>query len=160
METNRYVSVNTAKLLKKAEYDEWCDSFYGWDHRHNGESIDEDEEYELKARGEGKEIKHIQYGKAYYFNYKNSLHGYGKCLARPILFDVLNWLRNNLGIHITIHYSIRTQTYFSTFVDVNNNQLIDDIDTKGLRSTRYEEVVDNSIQHYLKYYLAKSTKRN
>ena len=47
----RRCSYEVAKLLKEKGFRECCRCCYGTTVRHNGEDIDEDEEFELKSEG-------------------------------------------------------------------------------------------------------------
>lgn len=99
-----YVNLKAAKLLKKLGFNWLCGSLYGLDVRYKGQSIDEDEEYSLKAAGKGKEIKYVDGGLVYDFNNTNddSFGGY----SRPTLDIARKWLRDVKNIEIEIHCNL------------------------------------------------------
>ena len=99
MEHKSYVSPETAKLLKQAGFDWMCSSLYGREVRHEGVSIDEDEEYELKASGREDEIEYID-GGAVYNIYNDNNDPY--CYSRPTLDVAQRWLREIKGYHIAV----------------------------------------------------------
>lgn len=92
MITEDYVSFEVAKLLKEKGFKEWCSYFYGTAVRHNGEDIDEDEEYELKAEGRGDEIEYVEGGHLYHFNCNNSKEDIN-IWACPTQSLAMKWLR-------------------------------------------------------------------
>lgn len=95
-----YVSLETAKLLKQAGFDWECDSFYGLDVRYKGKSINEDEEYELKAKGEESKIEHVDGGMVYNFYHTNKEgKGFGG-YSRPTLAAAQKWLREVKKCHV------------------------------------------------------------
>jgi hypothetical protein len=96
-----YVNSKSSDLLKKLGFNEWCDSAYCTAYMHNGEEIGEDEEWELKCEGRGKEIKHVRYGTVYSHWYRNDENLPG-CAARPTLSEARKWIREKLGVDITV----------------------------------------------------------
>lgn len=96
-----YVSLEVAKLLKERGFREWCSYFYGTAVQHNGEDIDEDEEYELKAEGRGDEIEYIEGGHLYHFNCNNSKEDIN-IWACPTQSLATKWLREIYDIFIVI----------------------------------------------------------
>ena len=103
MITEDYVSLEVAKLLKERGFKEWCSYFYGTAVRHNGEDIDEDEEYELKAEGRGDEIEYVEGGHLYHFNCNNSKEDIN-IWACPTQSLAMKWLRGK-GLHINASIS-------------------------------------------------------
>ena len=97
-----FVSSELAKKLKKAGFVWGCDYMYGLAVRHKGKEIDEDEEYELKARGKENEIEYIDGGERYrmYFDNTEDFGGY----ACPTLSVAQRWLRDVKGMFVTIDY--------------------------------------------------------
>lgn len=67
----RYCSYEVAKLLKEKGFRECCRYCYGTAIRHNGEDIDEDEEFELKSEGRADEIEYIKGGILHNLYYDN-----------------------------------------------------------------------------------------
>jgi hypothetical protein len=97
-----FVSSEVAKMLKKAGFKWGCDHMYGLAVRHKGKDIDEDEEYELKARGKESEIEYVEGGERYYLYFDNTkdCNGY----ACPTLSVAQRWLRDVKGMFVTLDY--------------------------------------------------------
>lgn len=96
-----YVISKSADLLKKLGFDWYCDSAYCTAFTHNGERIDEDEEFELKAEGRGKEIKRVKYGSIFNHSCSNK-ENYPGCAARPTLAFARKWIRETLNVDIVV----------------------------------------------------------
>jgi hypothetical protein len=96
-----YAISKSADLLKKLGFDWFCDSAYCTAFTHNGEQIDEDEEFELKAEGRGKEIKRVKYGSIFNHWYSNK-ENYPGCAARPTLAFARKWIRETLNVDIVV----------------------------------------------------------
>lgn len=90
MITEDYVSKETAKLLKEKGFSEWCSHCYGVDVRHKGESIDFDEECELKDEGRGDEIEYVDGGLFYDYGCANKNED--PVYAAPTLHTAIKWL--------------------------------------------------------------------
>jgi hypothetical protein len=100
----RYCSYEVARLLKEKGFSELCRYCYGTAVRHNGEDIDEDEEFELKSEGRADEIKYIKGGILHNLYYDNGgLFGKDVCAA-PTHQMACDWLGEVHGIYITIVY--------------------------------------------------------
>lgn len=96
-----YCDYKTSMMLKKLGYDEPCESFFQEAVQHNGKDISFDEELDLKGEGRGKEIKRIKGGSIDYHYNRNSDDWLGKyCCSRPILSQVVRWLRERKKWHI------------------------------------------------------------
>lgn len=119
MEVQR-VNLENAKLLKELGFREWCNCCYGTAVRHNGENIDEDEEYELKADGRENEIEYIEGGELYHINCNNHKEDVN-VWACPTQEQVLQWLRNKYRTHIVgIPYiTIEGQLWLSEVYEYN-----------------------------------------
>lgn len=92
MITEDYVSFETAKLLKKKAFDLWCGQCYGIDVRYKGNSIDFDEECELKELGLESEIEYVEGGHLYDFGCDNRKKE-TNVWAAPTLWVAMKWLR-------------------------------------------------------------------
>lgn len=98
MITEDYVSFETAKLLKEKGFREWCSHCYGVDVRHKGESIDFDEECELKNLGLGDELEYVDGGMFYHYGCDNRSEA--AVYAAPALQIAMKWLREEKGIAV------------------------------------------------------------
>ena len=96
-----YVSFETAKLLKKAGFNELCRTSYGNAYLHNGEYIDEDEEFELKEEGKESEIEILKGGSIYGFWNDNNSNP-KSVYSRPTLQMAMKWLRETYKFFIDI----------------------------------------------------------
>ena len=102
-EDKDYVSFATAKKLKEKNFMELCDSLYSTAFLHNGQEIDEDDEFELRCDGRENEIEYVEGGTVFYHPFYNARYGAdGKEVARPTLYQAMNWFRNNHNMHIMI----------------------------------------------------------
>lgn len=154
MEYESYVNLETAKLLKKAGFKIGCDSFYGLDVRHNGESIGEDEEYELKARGRKSEIEYVQGGRVYSGFYHSNKKGEDyNGYSRPTLAVAQKWLGNEKSVDawVTVEsvLSNKTDVYekkYAAWVFDNKHDYNLEDDTKycGIYNT-YDEALEAGI---------------
>ena len=102
MITEDYVSFETAKLLKEKGFKEWCRCCYGLDVRHNGESIDEDEEFELKEQGREDELEYVYGGRLYDFGCSNRWEG--SPYAAPTIYAAVKWLEEKHNILVVPDY--------------------------------------------------------
>lgn len=98
----KLVSPQIAKLLKKLGFDVMCPNSYGLDVRYKGKSIDEDKEYELKARGKGEEIEYVECGTLYAFWHKNNPDD--PTCAAPTLSMAQKWLREEKHISVEVNH--------------------------------------------------------
>lgn len=96
-----YCDYQTSMLLKKKGYNEPCETSYGTAVMHNGEGIDEDDEWSLKVNGRANEIEYVPGGIIHYFYNTNEKMGRNSC-SRPHIYDVLKWLREVHKIDICI----------------------------------------------------------
>ena len=154
-----YVSFETAKLLKEKGFREMCDCGYGISVRHNGEEIDEDEEYELKSEGKGNEIEYVDGGHLYRICCDNSFSD--TLYACPTQTRVMAWLRKEQNLFIEIQcYGCEAdeKAHFeysyviSEYVQIDNKICT----TVGLEQKKaksqfktYEEAVEEAIQYCL-----------
>lgn len=102
MITEDYVSFETAKLLKEKGFNEWCRCCYGVDVRHNGVSIDEDEEFELKEEGREDELEYVYGGRLYDFGCNNRQEG--SPYAAPTIYAAVKWLEEKHNILVVPDY--------------------------------------------------------
>ena len=102
MITEDYVSLETAKLLKEKGFKEWCSYCYGLDVRHNGKSIDEDEEFELKDQGRENELEYVDGGRLYNFGCDNRKEG--SPYAAPTIYVAVKWLEEVHHILVVPNY--------------------------------------------------------
>ena len=147
MITEDYVSFGVAKLLKDKGFKEWCRNCYGLDVRHNGESIDVDEEYELKDAGRENEIEYVDGGRMYDYGCGN--FNPGSPYAAPSLYVAMKWLREVHGIDISIDIRFWTD---DEGVDVKSWRYTvyrtDEIEDFG-QSDTYEEACEEAIKYCL-----------
>lgn len=145
MEHENYVSLETAKLLKQTGFDWGCHGFYGIDVRHNGESIDFDEECELKAEGKESEIEYVDGGKVYSFYHSNIEDGDYGGYSRPTLAVAQKWLREVKGMYIYVKpcniYNEQIESWSSRLFYKGN-----DIIVQGGAFGSYEEALEAGIK--------------
>lgn len=97
----RICSYELSMLLKEKGFRERCRYCYGTAVRHNGEDIDEDEEFELKSEGRADEIEYIKGGTLHNLYYDND-KSFGKDVcATPTHQMACDWLYVKYGIFIT-----------------------------------------------------------
>ena len=111
-----YVSFEVAKLLKERGFNKWCWCCYGIDVRHNGESIDEDEEFELRDEGREDELEYVEGGKLYDFGCDNK--HIGSPYAAPTIRVALKWIQDTHNIIIVADYEYEctdTSWYFKVY---------------------------------------------
>ena len=143
MEHENYVSLKTAKNLKKAGFIWGCNSFYGLDVRHNGESIDFDEECELKSEGKESEIEYVDGGTIYSFYHSNKEdEDYGG-YSRPTLAVAQKWLREAKKVHIEASPENDEYTEWLVCIYDSNHFAYSGFKT-------YEEAVEYGINKFLK----------
>ena len=97
---NHYLIYNTCMKLKKRGFDVWCNKFYGPYPHHNGEPLGEDEEYELRAEGRGKEITSEIILQTW--TSRNSMMFNKKSCSCPDINVVLDWILENWNTHIIV----------------------------------------------------------
>ena len=113
----RYCSYEVARLLKEKGFRENCRYCYGTAVRHNGEDIDEDEEFELKSEGRADEIEYIKGGILHNLYYDNG-KSFGKDVYATSTHQMAcDWLRKAYNIHIGIN-PISGKGYNATIYDV------------------------------------------
>lgn len=148
------VEFPTAKLLRKIGYNEWCNVCYMPMWTHNGEPIDEDEEFELRCEGRRKEIKIIQGGSTWVTwnqNSDNHKHVY----SAPTQTNVMKWLRTHKNIDIR-PYLCSLGWYFEVF-DLSDSDVTGckTIFSKGIPSKKdcrdsFEAAAEDGINYVLK----------
>ena len=149
MITEDYVDFSTAKLLKEKGFKEWCSCAYGISVRHNGEEIDEDEEYELKSEGKGNEIEYVEGGTLYGMNYDNS-KDFASLYACPTQAMAMKWLREVHGLFISIGNDDLNWCW--QILDINHRD--ENLDPKVMSDSygcndSYEEAVSNGLVYCL-----------
>lgn len=89
--------------LKKLGFNEPCDYLYTTAIRHNGEDLDSDEEYELKAEGHDDEIEYVP-GGWLEEHYNRNDFGYlsDETCSAPWLHDVVDWFEKEHGLIINV----------------------------------------------------------
>lgn len=96
----RYCSREVSMLLREKGFRECCRYCYGTAVRHNGEDIDEDEEFELKSEGRADEIEYIKGGILHNL-YCDNAESFGKDLcAAPTHQMACDWLGDIHDLHI------------------------------------------------------------
>ena len=103
MEKIDTVSFEVAKLIREHEFDEMCRECYIPAYLHDGEPIDEDEEFELKVEGRGDEIEIVEGGSMWRTWNKNSTNS-DSVYSAPTLWGMMEHIRKNHNIHIAIDY--------------------------------------------------------
>ena len=101
MNTEDYVSFETAKLLKEKGFNEWCFKCYGIAVLHNGADISFDEECELKDEGRENEIEYVEGGRLYDYA-SNNRENVRVVWAAPTLWAAMKWLREVHHIFIRV----------------------------------------------------------
>lgn len=148
MKNEDYVSFEVAKLLKQKGFNELVDSCYGIAVRHNGEDIDEDEEYELKSAGREDEIEYVDGGMVYQFwtNNQESKDIY----SRPSLWTALKWLRDVHKMSIMVdcigeqRYEPTIQTFAGNDYEIEGELVwVDDV-KRGFKT--YERATEMAIK--------------
>ena len=145
--SEEYVTIEAALLMKKAGFDWWCDKMLGTSVRHNGEEIDEDEEYELKAERRGKEIEYVPFSHVYSMYSNNKRDGKYAC-ALPTQSRALKWLRKIKGCSISIHWDWDSENncerwYWQHHVELRPIPTIEYYDEP-------EQAIDAAIEYALK----------
>jgi len=108
-------SFEISKLLKEMGFDEMCRNEYIPSYIHNGEIIDEDEEFELKSEGRGDEIEIIEGGILIEQWNKNSTNQASEYSA-PTLQMAIDWLEQTHKIYITTQvFYDNTNVLFGSF---------------------------------------------
>ena len=148
-----YVKPKIADLLKKLDFDWRCDSAYSNAFTHNGQIIDEDEEFELKCEGRGKEIKRVKYGSIFNHNYSNE-DNFSGCAARPTLDVARKWIREILGVDIIIGICKHDfgqgneKAYVYECIKITEDDTIEF--SEDVYFHTYEEAEENAILYALK----------
>ena len=100
MERYDIVSFEVAKLIKEKGFNEMCRESYIPRYTHNGEDIDEDEEFELKCEGRENEIEIIEGGSTW--EHWNRNNDDSVSVSAPSLWGMMEYLREKYNIHITV----------------------------------------------------------
>lgn len=100
MDIDRFVSYETAKLLKEKGFNEWCDYMYTTSIRHNGAPISFEEELDLKEDGLEGEIEYIPGGNIEKWTNRNEDIETLETYSCPKIDDVLYWLRKKYNVHV------------------------------------------------------------
>ena len=151
----RYCSYEVARLLKEKGFRENCRYCYGTAVRHNGEDIDEDEEFELKSEGRAGEIKYIKGGILHNLYYGNGgLFGKDVCAA-PTHQMAMDWLRIVHKIHIIIIPS-HTEDNFFRYKIIHTPDPLDDITSTPEWFNDYEKAVEAACIHALNFLVRQS----
>lgn len=145
MITEDYVSFETAKLLKEKGFREWCSYCYGLDVRYKGESIDQDEEFELKEEGKEGELEYVEGGRLYNFGCDNREEG--SPYSAPSLYVAIKWLREKFNIHIEPRYFPTPNIY--RYVIIHSPMTIQNIDSHPQYFNSYEEACEAAIKYCL-----------
>ena len=142
-----YVSFKIAKLLRKKGFDNMVNSCYGTAVKHNGHDIDEDEEYELKAEGRGKEIRYVAGGMIYNF-WNNNSSNTQTVYSRPTLALTMKWLREKNCFIVTepIIYQGKVK-YYSTVKFLSNHGSF--VDGMNFMEKTYEKACEKAIRYGL-----------
>lgn len=97
---NNVCSLDNAKLLKEAGFDEITKTMYCTDVRYKGKSISFEEELDLKAKGKENEIEHVKFGKTLWITNKNG--EYADTYSAPTIEEAIDWIRRTFDIYITV----------------------------------------------------------
>lgn len=145
----RHCSYEVARLLKEKGFRECCRYCYGTAVRHNGEDIDEDEEFELKSEGRADEIEYIKGGILHKL-YCDNAKSFGKDLcATPTHQMALDWLRevHKIFIKIPVSLDLNGDYHYSYSILDKNCKYI----RKGYTSLDW--TFENTVEEALKYVL-------
>ena len=133
-----------------------CDTFYGLDVRYNGESIDFDEECELKAEGKEPEIEYVDGGTIYSFYHSNKEdEDYGG-YSRPTLSVAQKWLRDikNIDIDVNAEVGALHRKVYVPYISFYRPYVLTDIDIQcGMTEKDVKEknlVVQKQVPLYFK----------
>ena len=146
----RYVTLETARVLKDFGFDEWCNHFYGTDIRYHGESLTFDEEGELKDEGLGDEIERVEGGILINLWSNN---GSPSEFAAPEIDDVLYWLRTNYAVFVR---PIQTRLYECRYEIYYHNGFHSYVCDKVFYT--YEEAMEDAIRYAVGNILKKTNK--
>ena len=145
----RYCSYEVARLLKEKGFRECCRYCYGTAVRHNGEDIDEDEEFELKSEGRADEIEYIK-GGILHFLYCDNAKSFGKDLcATPTHQMACDWLREKKGILIEIEHRDYDSGIFRWTVYTKRNDFPKWVGVESDISNSYGEAIEAAIKYSL-----------
>ena len=149
----RYCSYEVAKILKEKGFREYCRYCYGTAIRHNGEDIDEDEEFELKSEGRADEIEYIKGGILHNLYYDNG-KSFGKDVcAAPTHQMACDWLREIHNICITI-YPDKEKGFEAVLYDTKSDVeiILQSFGIFGYHifESSYEEAVESALKYCLK----------
>lgn len=145
----RYCSYEVAKLLKEKGFRECCRYCYGTAIRHNGEDIDEDEEFELKSEGRADEIEYIKGGILHNLYYDNG-KSFGKDVcATPTHQMACDWLREEKGILIEIEHRNYDSGTFRWTVYSKRNTFPKWVGIESDISNSYGEAIEAALKYSL-----------
>ena len=140
-----YVSLEVAKLLKKAGFDWWANQYYGSTPYINGEKVEVHMD------------KHIPEDAEWCINDKLSFCGYRNhadelAYAAPSLDVAQRWLREMKNTHIIVTYNptLRADYVYDVFVPCNKFWL-----GSPISYDTYEEALEAAIEKALKIILEK-----
>lgn len=116
--TLKLCSYGISMLLKKLGFKEPCDYLYTTAIRHNGEDLDSDEEYELKAEGHGDEIEYVPGGwLEEHYNRNDFDYFSDETCSAPWLHDVVDWFEKEHNL------IINAEPFVSVEFDDNNEMI-------------------------------------
>jgi len=154
MITEDFVSFEVAKLLKEKGFNELTPSSYGIAVMHNGEEIDEDEEYELKSEGRENEIEYVEGGAVFDFWNKNS-EEMESVYSRPTLYVTMKWLREVHKMSIMVdcigkcNYQPTIQTFAGKDYEIEGEVVwVNDV-KRGFKT--YERACEMAIKYCLEH---------
>lgn len=151
----RICSYELSMLLQEKGFRELCRYCYGTAVRHNGEDIDEDEEFELKSAGRADEIEYIKGGVLYNLYYDND-KSFGKDVcAAPTHQTACDWLRIVHKIHIIIIPS-HTEDNFFRYKIIHTPNPLDDITSTPEWFNDYEKTVEAACIYALNFLVMQS----
>lgn len=148
----RICSYELSMLLKEKGFRERCRYCYGTAVRHNGEDIDEDEEFELKSEGRADEIEYIKGGTLHNLYYDND-KSFGKDVcATPTHQMACDWLREVHHICITI-YPDKEKGYEVVLYDIESDAeiILQSFGVFGhhIFESSYEKAVEVALKYVL-----------
>ena len=151
---NITLSYKACMLLRKLGYNEWSDNLYTTLITHNGEYIDEDEEFELKAQKRGKEIKRQRGGCIIRMSNRNYNDYICKYNCSAVDFsEFCEWMMYKKHVFIAINVDSKSAKPLSlAFYEIDKMGGLSPYNFKAKNFTLHEakDAIDKEVMRFLK----------